>query len=165
MRTESGILGREPSARLQTRAPIKAREFALEIADLIDERQGHAIAILDVSGPLVIADYFVIATARNRRHAVALAREVSLIGKAAQTTRRGTAGMEGESGWILLDFDEVIVHLFDLETREFYGLENLWSDVPRVAFTAKERPADSGAYPGGSGSFPESGWPDSMGNL
>ena len=108
---------------------------------MIDERQGDDIVILDVSGPLAIADYFVIATARNDRHAQAIARELLRAGKAAGHLRRHAAGLEGESGWVLLDFDDVVVHVFVAEKRDFYALEALWSDVPRLDYAPKERPA------------------------
>jgi ribosome-associated protein len=83
----------------------------------------------------------VIVTARNDRHAQAIARELLRAGKAAGQRRWHAAGLEGESGWVLLDFDEVVVHVFVAERRDFYALEALWSDVPRVPFEAKERPA------------------------
>ena len=117
-----------------------------------------------MSGPLAIADYFVIATARNHRHATGLARQLVYTLKQKGRLRRNAAGLEGENRWILIDFDEVVVHVFLEDARRFYGLENLWSDAPDVEFTPKERPAgapDSAT----SGSFPDTGWPDSMGDL
>ncbi|MCA8943940.1 MAG: ribosome silencing factor [Planctomycetes bacterium] len=127
---------------------IGPKQLALHIAEIIDERQGTDIAILDVTGPLVIADFFVIATVRNDRHGVALARELVARLKAEGLHRRNAAGMDGETGWVLLDFNEVVVHLFVEQTREFYDLEHLWSDAPRVEFegTARaESPADGGS--------------------
>lgn len=109
--------------------------MALAAAETLDSRQATDIRILDVSGPLAIADFFVIATARNRRHAQALANELSMSMKAQSCPRLNTAGLEGESGWVLLDFDEVVVHCFLEETREFYSLESLWADVPVLPFT------------------------------
>lgn len=88
--------------------------------------------ILDVSGPLVIADYFVIATARNPRHALALARELEFTAKQLGIPRRNTAGAQNETPWVLLDLDEIVVHIFQEQTRSFYDLEGLWADVPRV---------------------------------
>lgn len=121
---------------------------------MLDARQGEDIAILDVSGPLVIADYFVIATARNARHAAGLAQEVDYTLKHAGRLRRNISGAEGECPWVLLDFNEVVLHIFVGEAREFYGLENLWVDVPRVAFTpdpeaaARAQAEDEAAAPG-----------------
>jgi ribosome-associated protein len=93
-----------------------------------------------VSGPLVIADYFVIATARNPRQALAIARAIEGEVKQGRLKDAGlrllnAAGMEGEGNWILLDLDLVVVHIFTAETRALYDLENLWADAPRVQFT------------------------------
>jgi len=118
--------------------------MAIAAAETLDSRQATDIRILDVSGPLAIADYFVIATARNRRHAQALANELSMSMKAQSCPRLNAAGMEGESGWILLDFDEVVVHCFLAETREFYSLESLWADVPELPFAATATPTAAG---------------------
>lgn len=112
-------------------------QMALSIAQRLDEKQAKDIVILDVSGPLVIADYFVIATVHSTRQGQALARELDLESKAVRgRRRRNTSGLETEeSNWVLLDFDDVVVHLFLPEAREYYGLESLWADVPRVPFT------------------------------
>lgn len=88
----------------------------------------------------MIADYFVITTARNPRQALAIARELDSAVKQrplrdAGLRRLNVAGMEGEGNWILLDLDLVVVHIFTAETRALYDLENLWADAPRVQFT------------------------------
>jgi len=111
--------------------------MALAIAQRLDEKQATDIVVLDVSGPFVIADYFVIATVQSTRQAQALAKELDLESKATRgRRRRNTGGLETEdSNWVLLDFDDIIVHLFLPEAREYYGLETLWADVPRLPFT------------------------------
>lgn len=110
---------------------------ALQIAERLDQKQATDIVVLDVSGPLVIADYFVIATVQSTRQAQALAKELDLEHKALRgRRRRNTGGLESEdSNWVLLDFDDIVVHLFLPEARAYYGLESLWADVPRVPFT------------------------------
>lgn len=128
---------------------IDSRAMALAAAEILDGRQATEICILDVSGRLAIADYFVIVTARNLRHAGALAREVSAGLKAQGCPRLNTAGLEGERGWVLLDFDLVIVHCLIPEAREFYSLESLWADCPVLPFTpAPVVPAAPEAFPG-----------------
>ena len=114
--------------------------MARSIAQRLDEKKATDIVILDVSGPFVIADYFVIATVQSTRQGQALARELDLENKAVRgRRRRNTGGMETEaSNWVLLDFDDIIVHLFLPEAREYYGLETLWVDVPRVHFAKAE---------------------------
>jgi ribosome-associated protein len=123
------------------RAPDAAtRAMALEIAQRLSEKQAKDIVVLDVSGPLVIADYFVIATVQSTRQGQALAKEVDFEHKAARGhRRRNTGGMETEeSNWVLLDFDDIVVHLFLPEARAYYGLETLYADVPRLPFTPSE---------------------------
>ena len=111
--------------------------MALAIAQRLDEKQAKDIVVLDVSGPFVIADYFVIATVQSTRQAQALRKELDLESKATRgRRRRNTGGLETEeSNWVLLDFDDVVVHLFLPEARAYYGLETLWADVPQVPFT------------------------------
>lgn len=119
--------------------PEDPKQFAAEIADHIARNQGTEIAILDVSAHLVIADCFVIATCRNTRHAQGLGRQVDAWLKHRGRLRRNLSGLENESPWVLLDFDDVVVHLFESEARGFYGLESLWADVPQVDYAP---PAD-----------------------
>ena len=117
-----------------------SKELALITARILDQKKGADIVILDVSGPLVIADYFVIATASNPRHAQALGRELESTMKKAGLPRRNVAGMEGESRWVLLDFDDVVVHIFLPESRTFYALETLWADLPELPFEPDDPP-------------------------
>lgn len=92
----------------------------------------------------MITDYFVIATARSSRQALAIARELEGAVKHQAPGVRGlrrlnASGSEGEGGWILLDLDLVVVHIFTARARALYDLENLWADVPRVRFRPAER--------------------------
>jgi ribosome-associated protein len=90
---------------------------------------------------LVIADYFVIISARNTRHAHALGHEIEFQMKHRGQRRRNAAGAELDSPWVLLDFDQVVVHVFVAETRAFYDLEGLWADAPAVPFSPALEPA------------------------
>lgn len=117
--------------------------MALKLAARLDEKQATDIRILDVSGPLVIADYFVVATVQSTRQAQSLAKELDMEHKALRGRRKRNGGSEGdESNWVLLDFNDIVVHLFLPEARDYYGLESLWADVPRLEFTPAARPAD-----------------------
>ncbi len=131
----------ESLPRAKSNPDPETKELALHIARLLDERQAKDIVILDVSGPLVIADYFVIATVQSTRQGQAVAKELDAESKALRgRRRRNTGGMETEeSNWVLLDFDDVVVHLFLPEAREYYALETLWADVPRVPFTPSDK--------------------------
>jgi ribosome-associated protein len=116
--------------------------MALKIAERLDQKQATDIVVLDVSGPLVIADYFVIATVDSTRQGQALAKDIDLEHKADRgRRRRNTGGLETEeTNWVLLDFDDIVVHLFLPEAREYYALETLWADVPRLPFTPSAAP-------------------------
>lgn len=127
----------EPAPTRTANPDPAAAALARTIAQRLDEKQATDIAILDVSGPLVIADYFVIATVQSTRQAQALARELDAECKQLRKKpRRNTGGLETEeSTWVLLDYDDVVVHLFLPESRTYYALESLWADVPRLPFT------------------------------
>lgn len=126
-----------PETRPHPRPDTATTALALRIAQLLHDKQATQIAILDVSGQLVIADYFLLGTVKNTRQAQALARELDGEMKRARGhRRRNTGGMESEdSNWVLLDFDDVVVHLFLAEARAYYSLEDLWADSPRLPFT------------------------------
>ncbi len=115
-----------------------SEEFARELAQNAADKQGTEIVILDVSTALAITDFFVIITARNTRHAQALARALDVGMKQKGILRRNVAGMNGDSGWVLLDFETVVVHVFSSEAREYWQLAELRSDVPKLDFTAVE---------------------------
>ncbi len=102
-------------------------DLAQNIADTLLEKQGEDILILDVHQLTTITDYFVICSADNRRQLNALQSSVreSLKKEAVRILPLGTEGTP-ESGWILLDYGGVIVHLFDVEIRQYYQLEELW---------------------------------------
>ncbi|GAB4149980.1 MAG: hypothetical protein Fur0037_18400 [Planctomycetota bacterium] len=111
--------------------------LALRIAQVLHEKHVSDIRILDVSGPLVIADYFVIGTAETTRQAQAIARELDALVKAETGhRRRNRGGLESEeSNWVLLDFADIVVHLFLAEARAYYRLEELWADARPLAFS------------------------------
>jgi ribosome-associated protein len=88
--------------------------------------------ILDIRPVSVMADFFVLATAGSRR-------QLKMLGDAVAERARVDGGrrptrVEGEpdSGWVLIDFDDVVVHVFDAERREYYDLEGLWAEAPLV---------------------------------
>ena len=88
------------------------------------------LAILDLRGLSNFADYFVIAGALSSRQVRALAERVEerlALARVRMRHREGT----GEARWILLDYQDVVVHIFDEQTRQFYDLERLWGDAPK----------------------------------
>ena len=113
-------------------ATERARDLLRVAALAADSKQAEDIVALDVSGPLPLTDIFLIATGRNERNVVAIAGEIEdkMIEAGVKTLRReGRA----EGRWILLDFGDLVVHVFHEEDRQYYSLERLWKDCPTVA--------------------------------
>jgi ribosome-associated protein len=108
--------------------PIPVRKRAAELARLIDEKKGTHITVFDLRGLSPITDYFVIANGLSEIHTKTIAHTLMENEKPYH--------IEGyESGtWILLDYVDIIVHIFIEETRRFYGLERLWGDAPHLDF-------------------------------
>ena len=112
-------------------ASSRARELLQVAALAADSKQGEDLVALDVSGPLPLTDIFFLVTGRNERNVQAIAGEIEdkLLESGAKALRReGRA----EGRWILLDFGDIVVHVFHEEERTFYGLERLWNDAPVV---------------------------------
>jgi ribosome-associated protein len=105
--------------------------MARRIVDLLADRQAEDIVLLDIRKLSSFADYFVLATADNSRHMRAL---VDVLEKDLRGDGVRAAHLEGErdSGWVLADYGDVIVHLFSPEEREYYGLEELWQEAKQV---------------------------------
>jgi ribosome-associated protein len=97
--------------------------------------RGRDILVLDLRKLTSIVDYFVIATGTSRRQIHAMADEIDQAMNVHGDQKLGVEGY-GESHWVLLDYGDVVVHLFDEETRRYYDLENLWGDAPRVEWSA-----------------------------
>jgi ribosome-associated protein len=113
-------------------ASDRARELVNIAALAADSKQAEDIVALDVSGPLPLTDIFLIATGRNERNVVAIAGEIEdkMIEAGVKTLRREG---QAEGRWILLDFGDLVVHVFHEEDRQYYSLERLWKDCPTVA--------------------------------
>ena len=104
--------------------------MALAVADILDEGKGEDVIVLAVKGMTLIADYFVIASGTSQRHVKSLADRV-LEGMEQVKKLSHVEGYENGS-WILLDYGDVVVHIFRRAERAFYGLERLWGDAPRL---------------------------------
>lgn len=112
-------------------ASPRAREILAVAALAADSKQGEDIVALDVSGPLPLTDVFLLASGRNERLTQAIADEIedklAEIGVKA-LRREGKA----EGRWILLDFGDLVAHVFHEEDRMYYSLERLWKDCPAI---------------------------------
>ena len=124
-------------------ADADARAVATLAARAADEKQGRDIVVLDVGDILAIAEMFVVLDAPNRRLVRTLVEEIEEAVRVA--TGRSPRRVEGvkEQQWVLIDYGDVVVHVFLDEIRRFYEIERLYRDAPVVAW----RGGDGGALP------------------
>ncbi len=116
----------------------RSRELAIECARVADEHRGEQILVLDMTQLTPIVDYFVIITGSTRRRIHTIVEEIDRAMEEAGEQRLGLEGYDS-SRWVLLDYGDIVVHVFDPETREYYDLENLWADAPRVPWEPAEK--------------------------
>jgi ribosome-associated protein len=107
-----------------------ARPRALDIAQAGLAKKAEDVLVLDVRGLTSYADYFVLMTADSDRQAGAIADAVDEKLKQQGATKVGVEGYES-GRWILIDYGDVVAHVFNREARGFYDLEGLWADAPR----------------------------------
>jgi ribosome-associated protein len=116
---------------------IELLEVAAKAAD---SKQAEDLVALDVSGPLPLTDIFLLASARNERNVLAIADEIE-----DKLAEAGTKALrrEGrnEARWVLLDFGDLVVHVFHQEDRAYYSLERLWKDCPVLPIELPQVPA------------------------
>lgn len=114
--------------------------LALRLKDRLEDKKAQDVIMMDLRDHAAFADFFLVATGTSRTHVVSLAEEVDLFFH-EQGIR--ILGMEGRPGatWVLVDAGNVVVHLFQRETREFYDLEKLWSLKSRPSMVATEAEA------------------------
>lgn len=105
---------------------------ALAAARLALDNQARDVLVLDLRQQTALFDYFVIATGKSGRQLRAIADDIDdLLEKKLGDRRLHTEGYS-DSRWIVLDYGDLVIHLFDGEMRDFYRLEDLWEDAPRV---------------------------------
>ncbi len=109
----------------------KAKALALTAAKLAAERHCTNIVVLDLRDISPATDYFMIATGTSNRQMRSVADEICQAARDQGQQRFGRAGYE-QGRWILLDFVDVVIHIFDAEYRDYYDLELLWGDAKRL---------------------------------
>lgn len=110
-----------------------AREILQLAAAAADSKSAEDLVALDVSGPLPLTDIFLLASGRVERNVIAIASEIEdRMNDAGIPTLRREGKAEGR--WVLLDFGDLVVHVFHEEDRMYYALERLWKDCPVVPF-------------------------------
>ena len=103
----------------------QSKEMAKLAYEALEEKMAEEVSLIDISDITVLADYFLIASGKNANHVQALADEVDeKLGRAGYTERQ----IEGyqTANWILLDYKDIVVHIFSKEDRRFYDLERIW---------------------------------------
>lgn len=129
-----------PLSMSQPQSSPEAKPRSLQLAELAariaDENRAKDVKILDLRGLTSVFDFFVIATGGSVRQLHAISDEVETAARETLNDRK--LGSEGytQGGWVLIDFGDVVVHLFDADAREYYALEDLWGQAPRVPFNS-----------------------------
>jgi len=121
----------KPAPQPDSDDQAKAEAFAVQAARLAADTRCEEVLVLDVRGRSPVTDYYVIATGTSDRQMRAVADEIGRAGAEQGNRPWHVAGMDAAS-WILLDFVDVVVHLFSKDLRHYYDLEILWGDAPRV---------------------------------
>lgn len=110
---------------------MEIQEKLKNIVKVLDTKKAENIEVLGIRDLTVLADYFVIANGTSTTHTKTLADEVEFQLSQAGVKPARTEGHNG-SNWIIIDYSDIIVHIFYKETREFYQLERLWADGEHV---------------------------------
>jgi ribosome-associated protein len=127
-----GISVTETQPQTDSSAANASLELALAAARAGAEMRGRDVKVIDLREQTALFDYFVIITGNSGRQLHAISEEIDRVLEKEMGDRR--IGIEGykESRWIVLDYGNVVMHIFDEETREFYQLENLWAEGVEV---------------------------------
>lgn len=124
------------------------RRQALAAAQAAAGKKGTAIAVLDVGEILAITDFFVIVSGANERQVKTIVEEIEVQLKDREQLAPLRAEGLSERRWVLVDYGDFWVHVFHQETRDFYDLERLWADAPRVELPDELRVTDPDAATG-----------------
>lgn len=117
------------------RSGLDPIEKARRVVEAALDKKAEDVVVLDVRGTSSFADVFVLATGSSDRHVRSI---VDGIAAAMEPLGERPLGIEGETEgrWVLMDLNDVVVHVFLREVRSYYDLERLWGDVPRLEFAA-----------------------------
>jgi ribosome-associated protein len=116
----------QPTSRAQV-----AADHAFLCARIGQDNKGKDILVLDMRGITPLYDYFVIITGASRRQIHTIAEEIDAALAAEGEQRLSISGYQA-SRWVIQDYGDIVVHVFDKEAREYYALEELWADAPRL---------------------------------
>lgn len=126
---------------------MTASDNALELTQLAakaaDERSAFDLVGLDVSANMPFADVFLLASARNERMVLSIAEEIEDQLREQKGIKAKRREGTDNGRWVLIDFGDLVVHVFHEEDRVYYGLERIWADAPVVALELPEEPKTS----------------------
>ncbi len=111
---------------------IEGLELAKTAAKYADDKQAEEITVLDLRGISTITDFFVICSGSSKPHLKAIQREIRERLKEEKETTTYSSDGKPESEWVVLDYGDVIVHIFHQTKRDHFALEDLWGDAPRI---------------------------------
>ena len=117
----------------------RTKPKALSIACAVMEKKAVDVIVLEVGNLTSVADYFLLASGESERQVKAIADHIQ---KEISMQYQAIPQVEGTGGasWILLDYGDIVVHVFRSDVREYYGLEKMWSDAPRLSLPEEEVP-------------------------
>ena len=121
----------QPTSQTRSARAQIATDHAFLCARIGLDNKGKDILVLDMRGITPLYDFFVIMTGTSRRQIHTLAEEIDA-GLAAEGEKRLSISGYGASRWVIQDYGDIVVHIFDKEARGYYGLEDLWADAPRL---------------------------------
>ncbi len=129
---------------LKAKKSLTPRQKALLVADAAYASKGEDMVVLNVSRITSFTDYFVITHGNSSRHVMAIADNIV---EAIKKCGSRPFGMEGqkEANWVLVDWGDVVAHVFYGPTREFFELEKLWADAKRLSYPPKRKTRKSPA--------------------
>lgn len=110
---------------------VNSGEKALRIARLALDKKAGGVVVLDMRGLTTFTEYFVICSGESTTQVRTIAERIDEVLSAEKIRPLGIEGLD-YCRWVLLDYNDVVVHVFEAETRDYYGLEKLWLDAPRV---------------------------------
>lgn len=122
---------------------LGSEALAARLAELADAKGASEIVVLDMRGLASYTDFLAICTARNERQAKAIVDDVRLRMKQEHGLLPGGVEGDGAAGWIVLDYLDVVLHVFTGEARERYRLEELWHEAPRLQLGLGESQASA----------------------
>lgn len=139
-KTRKSVAAPEPSADPNEARRDKTREIAKWVAIAAIDKKAERIEIIDLADKVDYADFFVLMTGRSDRQTQAIAQGITQALTARGVELKGTEGMS-EGNWVLLDFGDVVAHVFLDESRKLYDLEGAWMDARRIPYEGAALPS------------------------